>query len=549
LSSLSKAWNTLIKHIGNDLYCTRLAIFVDGLDEFEGLDADMARLFGAAADSVNVKVCASSRPHVVYENSFANRPSLRLQDLTYNDIRSYVEDRLVRDESMQDLSAREPVQTPKLVEEIVTAADGVFLWVQLVVTALLRGLGNCDEIADLRRKLRLLPKDLKDLYTHMILKVDEDYKEEAVNFFQLVNATQPLDDDSRQVKPLTILSLCLAKEPLEELPTTVKALQTSPEEMYRRCRDMSRRLKTRSGGLLEVQLRGAKPNNISPVMKIGYLHRTVREFVSTKEMIDILQAETDFDPNYAMLKASVFELQVQSQENDTQPLWLSALTYAWRAQSRSQRPPLSQVYLLDQLYMKTPRKYLDKSRAPVFREANTFQHFIYTAVEWDLHCYIREKLIANNRFPTSIVKRELLHLSLGNERVMDGRTILTLLTCGVDPFILEIGWQNPAPNAKPGESMSRERVTIFQKVLQHLDRCGSVESNEALFAWADVLKYLLRPDKESQITVIPSTAYDVVARVFARLPDINVELQQLLAQVALEIAEASRSSGKSCCIQ
>jgi hypothetical protein len=62
LSSLSKAWETLISQ---DSFPMKLCLFIDGLDEDEGLDADIAKLFSTAAASPNVKICASSRPHVV----------------------------------------------------------------------------------------------------------------------------------------------------------------------------------------------------------------------------------------------------------------------------------------------------------------------------------------------------------------------------------------------------------------------------------------------------------------------------------------------------
>ncbi|KAE9374836.1 hypothetical protein N431DRAFT_405856, partial [Stipitochalara longipes BDJ] len=201
LRSLLDAWNTLTKFVAQETNSIKLCVFVDGLDEFDGLDADMAKLFNSTANMQNIKVCASSRPHVVFENAFLDRPALRLQDLTHGDIQAYIEDRLIQDPSMQDLSAREPLETAELVQDIVAAADGVFLWVYLVVEGLLRGLGNCDEVSDLKRKLRLLPKDLKQLYHYMILKVDDDYKEEAVGFFQLVNATQPLENDSTELRP------------------------------------------------------------------------------------------------------------------------------------------------------------------------------------------------------------------------------------------------------------------------------------------------------------------------------------------------------------
>lgn len=190
---LSKAWSILVELIGQNQRQLRLALFVDGLDEFEGLDTEISSLFIAAANTANIKVCGSSRSHVAFEIAFATRPSLRLQDLTQNDIREYVEDRLNENEQLQDYVLQEAEESQQLIDEIVAAADGVFLWVYLVVTSLIRGLGNGDKVSDLKRKLRLFPRDLKLLYVHILRHVDDDYKEEAVNFFQLLNATIPLE--------------------------------------------------------------------------------------------------------------------------------------------------------------------------------------------------------------------------------------------------------------------------------------------------------------------------------------------------------------------
>jgi hypothetical protein len=325
----------------------KLAVFVDGLDEFDGSDADMARLFGTAVDSPRVKVCVSSRPHIMFEKAFAKRPSLRLQDLTYNDITKYVEDRLVKDESMQRLNAEEPVEAQGLVEEIVTSADGVFLWVYLVVSSLLKGLGNYDRISDLRRKLRLLPKRLKQLYRHMIENIDEDYREEAIQFFELINATHHIPADPMPPKPMTILGLCLAKESDENFPLLVKKYQElSHTSIVERCKSMSRRLNSRTRGLIEVRLNGGRLDDVKPEMKVGYLHRTVGDFLMTKEVRDFLQAETDFDADHAMLKSSIFELYISNHTSwgiflvdyegdlefhkDSDELYFSAFIYAKR---------------------------------------------------------------------------------------------------------------------------------------------------------------------------------------------------------------------------
>lgn len=89
---------------------------------------------------------------------------------------------------MQQLSEAEPGATKELIEEIGTAACGVFLWVRLVVSSLLSGLGKHDDISYLQMRLRELPPKLDDLYDHMIFKVDKIYQQETAQLFQLVGA-------------------------------------------------------------------------------------------------------------------------------------------------------------------------------------------------------------------------------------------------------------------------------------------------------------------------------------------------------------------------
>lgn len=153
----------------------KLCLFIDGLDEYDGLEVDIARLFKGIALSSNVKVCVSSRPHVPFEDAFAMRPRLRLQGLTDKDLSRFIEDRLVHDEMMESLAAQEPEQCQELVRGIAVEAQGVFLWVVLVVRALINGLSQGDGISELQLRLKALPKDLDQLYGLMILKVDDIY--------------------------------------------------------------------------------------------------------------------------------------------------------------------------------------------------------------------------------------------------------------------------------------------------------------------------------------------------------------------------------------
>jgi predicted ATPase len=85
---------------------------------------------------------------------------LRLQDLTHDDIRLYVNNKLTDNTQMQELCVEDPAEAPKLVDEIVHKAQGVSLWVKLVVRSLMDGLTNGDHILDLQGRLREFPSEL-----------------------------------------------------------------------------------------------------------------------------------------------------------------------------------------------------------------------------------------------------------------------------------------------------------------------------------------------------------------------------------------------------
>jgi hypothetical protein len=194
----------------------RLFLLIDGLHEYEGSYSELAKLFREVISlSKNVKACLSSRPLLTFEDSFKKCPNLRLQDLTLDDIRRYVTDQLERNERYRNLAVKEPFHVPHLVQEIVTKADGVFLWVTLVVRSLLDGLENRDTISDLQRRLRLLPADLEDLFNSMMKRIDSFYLSRASETLQILRAVQVVRnnlgalDDPENHGALTILELAL----------------------------------------------------------------------------------------------------------------------------------------------------------------------------------------------------------------------------------------------------------------------------------------------------------------------------------------------------
>ena len=65
----------------------RICIFIDGIDEFEGDHRDMSMFLRSIA-SPSIKVVVSSRPVNGCLNAFKDCPTLKLQDLTRNDMKS-----------------------------------------------------------------------------------------------------------------------------------------------------------------------------------------------------------------------------------------------------------------------------------------------------------------------------------------------------------------------------------------------------------------------------------------------------------------------------
>lgn len=105
---------------------TRLCFFIDGLDQYDGKPDDVIWLIELLKSKLHVKLCVSSRPWNQFEKAFGqDQPmTLYMQDLTKNDIRSYIADTLEKDTGFQELKQRDN-RYRDLVQDIVNGAKGV----------------------------------------------------------------------------------------------------------------------------------------------------------------------------------------------------------------------------------------------------------------------------------------------------------------------------------------------------------------------------------------------------------------------------------------
>jgi hypothetical protein len=150
----------------------RFCFFIDGLDEFTG-DANqqgvLAERIQELASSPSVKICVASRPWTAFDNVFGGdeRRKLILERLTRDDMDKYVRGMLEENARFTALLRKDPAAS-SLVHEIRDKAQGVFLWVTLVVKSLLSGLTQHGGLEELQHRLQALPPDLRAFFARML---------------------------------------------------------------------------------------------------------------------------------------------------------------------------------------------------------------------------------------------------------------------------------------------------------------------------------------------------------------------------------------------
>lgn len=160
------------------------AFFIDGLDEFQSTmqddHRDLVKLLCKWAESPtgNIKICVSSREYPVFMDGFSPNLRIRFHDLTRRDMDTYIRDKLAHANAEESFEG--------LVSLIMNKADGVFLWVALVVKSLREGLENGLSCSDLTREVDVLPEQLESLYKHILMSLGKSARMKAYQTFAMV---------------------------------------------------------------------------------------------------------------------------------------------------------------------------------------------------------------------------------------------------------------------------------------------------------------------------------------------------------------------------
>jgi hypothetical protein len=426
-----------------DLSSHKFCLFIDGLDEYDGEHIDLIRIITKISSCPSIKVCASSRPWNVFVEAFGAKinQKLQLQDLTKNDIALYVKDQLREDPRFLKLTEKDN-RYLTLVNDIVAKAEGVFLWVFLVVRSILRGLTDDNDIRTLQVRVQHLPGDLNEYFRRMLDTIEDVYQEQTAQIFQVV---------VQAIRPLSPTTLACLEKDMEDPDYALNSeIQSFTEEevihtsqMMRkyvnaRCKDLLEVTGCDEAGIMyESQFDVLPPTDTYVRYRVDFLHRTVRDFLRTKDVYNLLQDRTaeSFDPRIALCRMLLAQIKGIPETSRGNPQYLMDMVYEllYYAHEVEVYNNSSEVEVLDELNYVLSRFAADDNDLASSLLGDLITHhydgeaFLAIAVEADLNIYVREKLNASSNFfcgrdrlPQRLLERALIIPATKDYRIQFG---------------------------------------------------------------------------------------------------------------------------------
>ncbi|RYP39605.1 hypothetical protein DL767_002153 [Monosporascus sp. MG133] len=273
----------------------RLALTIDGLDEFEGDHRTLVGLLHEANSKPWVKICASSRPWNVFKDEYSHNPMLQLENLTREDIDRYVREKFQRSPGFQEFEVTNPLMASAIVNDIVEKAEGVFLWVSVVLGLLEGSFQEGHNLADLRATIYGLPSEVSRLFTYIWDRIQLRFRGEASRYFEIMAACDKVTMDPYA------LTFWFGDE--EDAAADGVANMTQ-KYISSAVASLGRRLVSRTGGLLEIFGSPLRPEED----QVGYMHRTASDWVRNNWASISSTTEKDFDPTLWLLRAEILRL-------------------------------------------------------------------------------------------------------------------------------------------------------------------------------------------------------------------------------------------------
>jgi len=294
---IDQSFEALLAESGKTL---RLAIFIDGLDEFDIPPKKVVQIVNSITSSSQdgVKVCVASRPWVEFDDAYRDVPQLEMNLHTSDDMEIFVSEYFRSCRAFTELKGIYPKQANQLLRDIVHKANGVFIWLRVVVEALVESATEGTGIMELQAILDSLPSDMCDLYDAIWARTPDQARNRGAILLRLVKEvgrwwsldwlTIWLADEFAALAPDRMLTVDLSS--FEDGQTSVESMKLS----------LRRKLASRTRGLLELGEAG----------HVGFAHRTTSEWVAHSKVWDDICARCahGFDPYLCFVQLSTLRM-------------------------------------------------------------------------------------------------------------------------------------------------------------------------------------------------------------------------------------------------
>lgn len=279
-SLIREAFNQLVTNKRGP-YSRCFCFFIDGLDEYQATAQydykDVVQLLCRWTDASpqNIKLCVSSREYNVFMDAFSPSQRLRLHELTMHDFTTYVKDRL---NGWDD----ESHQITLLTKSIVEKANGIFLWVSLVVSEIREQLVDGAGSDLLFAILHDLPMELGALYRHILESLSERNRRKVYQTFAIlcIETKRERDMDFSLLQYSFFDAYC--KDPEFAQHPDFETLH-SGADIKKREMEARKRLNGCCRGLVDADEWGT----------LDFAHRSVSEFLQQPAIKDQMAAHTN----------------------------------------------------------------------------------------------------------------------------------------------------------------------------------------------------------------------------------------------------------------
>lgn len=261
----------------------RVFLFIDALDENENRrdNETLVGLFKSLSydyiqtkthNTPLLKICLASRSWPLFESELGNNPqipSFAIHNYTTKDIETYATTLLAEPLQNLHLSSTHQDDYLQLAAEIMKRANGVFVWVRVVVENSRRHIIDGTSVNVLRNRILEYPEELDQLYEYTVRRIPEDYLEELQVALKVVYSSR------------TALTLA------ELYAITQICVYHPPAGDFQGSQNPIAWLASRSGGLLEEITVHATSDMESDqrypdtTSRVQFIHLTVQDYVRT----------------------------------------------------------------------------------------------------------------------------------------------------------------------------------------------------------------------------------------------------------------------------